>query len=64
MNDSNEARKRGRPSTGLTPKRYFRMDDDSWSEIVKAAESQGESASEYIRRVMLRSARTINGKSS
>ncbi len=52
-------RSRGRPATGQTPKRYFRMDDESWQQIVDAADSLGETISEYLRRVMLRDAKRI-----
>jgi uncharacterized protein (DUF1778 family) len=41
------------------PKRYFRMDDESWRQIVDAAESLNESVSEYLRKVMLRDAKRI-----
>lgn len=36
------------------------MDDDSWAQIVAAAQaSGGESVSEYIRRVVLRDAKRV-----
>jgi hypothetical protein len=57
-------RGRGRPATGLTPKRYFRMDDDSWAEVVKASEATQESTSEYVRRVLLRDAKRVLSKRS
>lgn len=56
MNTTAEKRRRGRPATGQTPKRYFRMDDGSWEQVVDAAEACGETASEYMRRVLLRDA--------
>lgn len=56
MKTTEEHRGRGRPATGQTPKRYFRMDDDSWQRIVDAAEVAGETVSEYVRRVLLRDA--------
>ena len=59
---SEEKRGRGRPATGKTPMRYFRMDDESWSQIVNAAQQREESTSEYIRRVMLRDAKRVLSK--
>ena len=47
-----ETRGRGRPATGQTPKRYFRVDDKTWARIVYAAELTGETTSEYMRRVL------------
>ncbi len=54
-----EKRRPGRPATGHTPKRYFRMDDDAWETIVKASEKAGETTSEYVRQVLLRDARRV-----
>lgn len=50
-------RGRGRPATGVTPKRYFRMSDDDWQIVVGAAESRGETTSDFIRRVILSAAK-------
>jgi hypothetical protein len=55
-------RGRGRPATGQTPKRYFRMDDVSWSTVEAAAKAQGEDVSSYVRRVLLASAKRILGR--
>ena len=55
-------RGRGRPATGQTPKRYFRMDDESWGTVEAAAEAQGESVSRYVRRVLLSSAKRVLGR--
>jgi len=52
-----EKRQRGRPATGQTPKRYFRMDDESWSRIERAAEVRGESISDFVREALLRAAK-------
>jgi hypothetical protein len=52
-------RGRGRPATGQTPKRYFRMDDEAWQQVVKAAEARGESVSDYVRQTLLKSARAV-----
>ena len=57
---SNQPRGRGRPATGETPKRYFRADDELWSQISAAAEHQNESVSGYIRRVLARDAKRVN----
>ena len=57
-----EKRGRGRPATGKTPKRYFRADDALWAKIARAAELSGETASEYIRRVMARDSKRIVSK--
>jgi hypothetical protein len=62
--ETEERRGRGRPATGLTPKRYFRMDDESWAEVVKASEAERETASEYVRRVLLRDAKRVLSKRS
>ena len=48
------------PATGITPKRYFRLSDEQWAEIVCAAKRQDETASDYIRRVVLRDAQRRN----
>jgi uncharacterized protein (DUF1778 family) len=55
-------RRPGRPATGETPKRYFRMDDESWGLIEAAAKAQGEDVSSYVRRVLLASAKRIAGR--
>lgn len=59
-----ENRRRGRPATGVTPKRYFRMPDEQWQEIVKAAEESDETASDFIRRIVLKEARKASAKAS
>jgi hypothetical protein len=59
-----EPRRPGRPATGKTPKRYFRMDDDSWADVVSASEASGETTSEYVRRVLLRDAKRVLSKRS
>jgi hypothetical protein len=57
-----EKRRPGRPATGQTPKRYFRMDDESWAMVEAAAKAQGEDVSSYVRRVLLASAKRIAGR--
>ncbi len=42
-------RGRGRPATGQTPKRYFRVDDETWAIIEQAAETAGLTVSEWMR---------------
>lgn len=60
----NEQRGRGRPATGQTPKRYFRADDETWAQIVRAAELSDETASEYMRRVLAKDANRVIQKQS
>jgi hypothetical protein len=62
--ESGQHRGRGRPATGLTPKRYFRMDDDSWEQIVQASTIENETTSEYVRRILLRDAKRVLSKRS
>ena len=50
-------RKPGRPATGQTPKRYFRMDDESWAMVEAAAKAEDEDVSSYVRRVLLANAK-------
>lgn len=57
MSKQDEYRKPGRPATGVTPKRYFRMDDDDWQLVKNAAEARGETMSDFIRRVILNAAK-------
>ena len=52
-------RKRGRPATGQTPKRYFRIKDETWEQIVAAAGASGETISAYLRRVLLRDSQRV-----
>ena len=58
MKAPKEARRpRGRPATGQTPKRYFRMDDESWGRIEEAAGAAGLTVSEWIRGKLLGAAK-------
>ncbi len=57
-------RGRGRPATGQMPKRYFRLDDETWAMIVAAAESGDETISEYIRRVLVKDASRVARKTT
>ena len=50
-------RGRGRPATGHTPKRYFRMDDDGWGAVESAAQTAGVTTSEWVRGCLLRAAK-------
>ena len=52
-----ERRRPGRPATGLTPKRYFRMDDESWALVEQAAQTAGITVSEWVRDKLLRAAK-------
>lgn len=54
-----QKRGRGRPATGQTPKRYFRMDDESWALVEAAAKERGEDVSSYVRRVLLANAKRV-----
>jgi uncharacterized protein (DUF1778 family) len=47
----------GRPATGTAPKRYFRMEDDSWEMVQKGAEAGRETVSAFIRDTMLKAAK-------
>jgi uncharacterized protein (DUF1778 family) len=49
--------KRGRPATGTAPKRYFRMDDESWEIIERAANVGSETVSAFIRDTLLKAAK-------
>jgi hypothetical protein len=57
-----KARKPGRPATGQTPKRYFRIKDEQWDEIIAAAAAQGGTISDYLRKVLTRDAQRVLGK--
>jgi hypothetical protein len=52
-------RKPGRPATGKSPKRYFRMDDESWEVILDAAEASEQTISAFIRDALLKSAKRV-----
>ena len=60
LEQADEKRRPGRPATGQMPKRYFRMDDETWGQIVDAAEACGETISEYIRRILVRDAKRLS----
>jgi predicted HicB family RNase H-like nuclease len=47
----------GRPATGITPKRYFRMDDESWALIEQAAQRAGVTISDWIRERLTKAAK-------
>jgi uncharacterized protein (DUF1778 family) len=50
-------RGRGRPATGQTPRRYFRMEDGDWAEVERAAQASGQTVSEFVRETLLRAAK-------
>ena len=55
MKTSKEPAKRmGRPPTGQTPKRYFRMDDESWEAVEATAKAAGVTTSEWVRACLMR----------
>ena len=57
--EKQEKRGRGRPATGQTPKRYFRMDDESWATVEAAAQAQGEDVSSYVRKALISNAKRV-----
>jgi predicted HicB family RNase H-like nuclease len=58
MKTSKEPAKRiGRPPTGQTPKRIFRMDDEGWQAVEAAARAAGVTTSEWVREVLSRAAK-------
>jgi hypothetical protein len=54
-----KAKKPGRPATGQTPKRYFRIKDEAWEEIIAAATAEGGTISDYLRKVLTRDAQKV-----
>jgi hypothetical protein len=54
-------RKPGRPATGQTPKRIFRMDDKGWATVEAAAQAAGVTTSEWVRDTLLRVAKRSVG---
>jgi uncharacterized protein (DUF1778 family) len=48
---------RGRPATGHTPKRYFRLDDEGWAAVERAAAAREQTVSEFVRETLLRAAK-------
>ncbi len=50
-------RGRGRPATGKAPLRSFRITDDDYALMRRAAELEGKPVSEWLREVALRAAR-------
>jgi hypothetical protein len=57
-----EPRGPGRPATGQTPKRYFRMDDESYATVEAAAQAAEQTTSEFIREALLTAAQSKGGK--
>ena len=57
-------KKRGRPATGQKPKQYFRMAEDEYALVERAAEIRADgNTSEFIRRTMLATAKRVLNKS-
>jgi uncharacterized protein (DUF1778 family) len=54
-----KARKPGRPASGQTPKRYFRIKDEQWDQIIAAAHAQGGTISDYLRKVLVKDAERV-----
>jgi uncharacterized protein (DUF1778 family) len=61
MKSNTEKRRPGRPATGQTPMRYFRMDDESWKIVEQAAEATEQTVSDFIRETLLRAAKRRKG---
>lgn len=59
-----EPRGPGRPATGQTPKRYFRMDNDSYAAIEAAAQAAEQTTSEFIREALLAAAQSKEKRNS
>jgi hypothetical protein len=47
-----EKRRRGRPATGRDPVRSVRIDDGRWSKVGEAAEEDGTTKSEVVKRAI------------
>jgi hypothetical protein len=47
----------GRPATGKSPIRYFRMEDDAWGEIEQAASQADTTVSAWIRDCLMKAAK-------
>jgi uncharacterized protein (DUF1778 family) len=47
----------GRPATGTAPKRYFRMEDEPWAMVEKAAKTGSQTTSAFVRDAILKAAR-------
>lgn len=52
-------RRMGRPATGKTPLRSFRISDADYDLICRAAEVQGVTTSDWLRDVATRAARRV-----
>ena len=59
MTQKTHSPKIGRPATGKTPIRNFRINDEDWRQIEEAAASGKETTSAYVRRVLLRDAARV-----
>ncbi len=59
MNKTDAKPGRGRPATGQTPKRYFRMDSESWLLVEQAAKTKGVTVSDFVRETILRAAKRV-----
>ena len=57
-------RPRGRPATGQTPKRYFRMSVDEYGLVGKAAKQKGKTISEFIRSTLVSAAQRVLKRNS
>jgi uncharacterized protein (DUF1778 family) len=57
MNKEPPKRKPGRPATGKSPHRIFRMDDQSWDLIERAAAAGEQTVSAFVRDTLLKAAK-------
>lgn len=47
----------GRPATGKSPQRIFRMDDDAWELVEKAAAASEQTISAFVRDTLVKAAK-------
>ena len=49
----------GRPPTGTTPQRYFRMSDEEYAAVKEAAEQRNQTFSAFVREALLERIRSM-----
>jgi uncharacterized protein (DUF1778 family) len=57
MSKPEPKRGRGRPATGTAPIRYFRMEDEPWELVERAAKAGDETTSAFVRETLLKAAK-------
>lgn len=55
-------RKRGRPATGAMPIRWYRMHDEQFRLVKRAAEESGMSVADYTRSTMTTRSKRVLGE--